>query len=342
VKDLLTIVMTTYNSKDIVGANTRYYFEEELAKHCNLVQLGKGRANEKGRDEPVQTYLDKYGIKPDFVFSEEDTTGYKCGIQIDMHRTPYKQLNKMKRRKYDIMFITYPECPYAYVGTKHGEFMKIDPRLYYNMKVFKKICWSPHSVEPTMFYPTDDPPIYDVAFLGDHGGEVYPLRTRIYDELDQFCARNNYSLLKRERISGKVRDRRISKITRLNPTIHHPFLAGRVYAEALRRSRCFIFGSSIFKYPIKKWFEAGASRTLILADTPSGAERLHLEEWVTHVPINASNWKERVKWVFDNPEKADKIAETWYERVMRYHTNEVRAKEFIGQLEEFLHDQDTL
>ena len=42
--------------------------------------------------------------------------------------------------------------------------------------------------------------------------------------------------------------------------------------------------------------------------------------------------------MFDNPEKADKIAQTWYKRVMKYHTNGVRAKEFIGQLEEFLID----
>ena len=334
---MLTIVMTLYNSEDIVGANTRYYFEEEFAKHCNLIQIGRGGENDRQGVEPMQPYLDRHGIKPDFVFNEADTTGYKCGRQIDMHRTPYKQTEWMNQRKYDIMFLTYPECPYAFIGSKHGPFKKIDPQLYY--KTLKcTLFWSPHSVEPTMFYPSDEAPIYDIAFLGDQGGKVYPLRTKIYGELDEFCIENSYSLLKRKRIPGKVRERRISRITRKNPTIHHSHLAGEVYAEALRRSRCFIFGCSVFKYPIKKGFEAGASRTLILADTPTGAEELHLEEWVTHIPIDEGNWKERTQWVFDNPEEADKIAQTWYERVMKYHTNEVRAKEMIGQLEEFLRD----
>ena len=336
---MLNVVMTTYNSKDTVGANTRYYFEETLSQHCNLIQLGEGRSHDKRRGETVQNYLDRHGIKPDFVFSEEDTTGYKCGIQIDMHRTPYKQLAAMNKANYDIVFITYPSCPYAYIGTKHGPFKPVDPNLY-QKTLNAKVIWSPHSVEPSIFYPTEESPMFDVAFLGDVGDPVYPLRTAIYNDLDKFCAINKYRLLKRRRIRGTAATRKISKIVAENPTIYHPSLAGPIYAEALRRSRCFIFGCSIFKYPIKKWFEAGASRTLILADTPDGADRLHLEEWVTHIPIDKNNWQKRLKWALDNPKSADRIAHTWYERVIKYHINQVRAKEFIGHLERFLDDHD--
>lgn len=95
---------------------------EELAKLCNLIQIGRDRGSDKRDDETVQSYLDRHGLKPDFVFHHEDTTGYKCVIQVDMHRTPYNQLKYMNWRKYDIVFITYPECPYAYMGTKKRAF----------------------------------------------------------------------------------------------------------------------------------------------------------------------------------------------------------------------------
>lgn len=334
---MLNVILTTYKSEHISSADARFYFEEALKKHCNLTQLGDGWEHDKNPTETIQEHLDRKNIAPDFVFSTKDTAGYKCGNIIDMHRIPYKRIKSINQLKYDVIFTAYLQCGYAYIGERRGPFKPVDPNLHYKT-INAEVMWNPHSVESSIFYPSDEEPVFDVAFLGDKGLPIYPLRTVLYDGLTEFCEANKYRLLKHKRIQGKVASRNIPRIIEQNPTLHHPVLVGSVYADALRRSRCFIFGSSLFKYPIKKWFEAGASRTLILADTPIGAERLHLEEWVTHIPIDKENWRERLRWALDNPKESDKMAQTWYKRVMEYHINHARAKQFIGQLQRFKDD----
>ena len=112
------------------------------------------------------------------------------------------------------------------------------------------------------------------------------------------------------------------------------YIVGDVYNETLSRSKVFIFGSSIYRYPLLKYVEGWGAGTLVMADKPLGAERMHMEPDVNFVEIDRDNWVRKLEYYIEDDDLRENVAKQGHETVTKHHTAEIRA----GELLSFLRD----
>lgn len=166
----------------------------------------------------------------------------------------------------------------------------------------------------------------DICFLGCSGVK-YPIRNRIKKEIRGFCKEKKYSLLMGKR-SGE---------SKINPNFMSKYsdkqidelMVGMGYVKALQRTKLMLFDSSVYKYPVKKYFECMATGCLILADKPNHSSVLGLVEGEHFVCINRKNWKDRVNYYLLNDEKRERIVRQARQLFLERHTNRVRAKQLL-------------
>ena len=113
------------------------------------------------------------------------------------------------------------------------------------------------------------------------------------------------------------------------------YIRGR-YAEAVGRSRFFIFCGGIHGYPVQKYFEVPASGCLPVALKLRGiGEDLGFIDGETYVEATIRNWEEKVLYYHKNNDETQRIIENGRKLILKRHTHEIRAREFIETLEIF-------
>jgi len=335
----MKILFMTSNTSDFVGADAIHYFEREVAKYADCMFAGPSHPLHK-TESVNRTVRRLYGDeRPDWVFgiSRRTKDGYKTvGRIIDLHRMPQRKITRINRQDYDHIFFNYRYSPFASETRDLSEWKEYDVNYWWDRIECDK-TWLPWSYEPSVYYPSGKKSKYDVVFLGDYGLPIYPLRTKIFKELPEFCKKNDYTYLMRSRIPGKFTldkpTKRRKSVILSNPELRKEYLVGPMYARALRRSRVFIFGTSILGYFIKKWTEGMGSGICVVADTPLMAKETGLKEDYNFVSINEDNWKDKLQWVLENESERRKIAERGHKLVRERHTNEVRTKQMLEALE---------
>lgn len=172
---------------------------------------------------------------------------------------------------------------------------------------------------------------YDVTLIGSVG-KYYPLRQKLWYGLLHLKKSKNWTVLMKgpPNIGEYRKDYR--KI-HADPELRKKWLVREDYAKAVAESKIFIFGGSMFRYPLAKYMEGMMSGALVMADLPFHAEELHFKPDWNMVEINAENWKQKLEYYLDDPQLRMTIARRGYETAVKYHTNKVRAKEFIEMLE---------
>ena len=220
------------------------------------------------------------------------------------------------------------------VWLESGHCLKLPEDWYVKQLKTKAIFWPP-SVEPSYFKPIDESEKkYDVTMIGTVGN-IYPLRQKIDQGLPQLAKENNWNmLLRRPPSTNKINRPYRVDIQKIldKPELRKKWLLGEDYVKALAESKVFIFGTSVFRYPSPKFFEAMGSGACVLADRPFHMEDMHFEPDWNFVEINPENWKEKLEHILDDDQLRETIARRGYETMMKYHTNEVRVKEFIEEL----------
>lgn len=237
-----------------------------------------------------------------------------------------------------------------------------------------KMIWVPWSYDPTFYYPSDKDPVYDVAFLGTvseaypvrmaidkelsflsdelgwrtlykrwgspptslswyliHKPSMvlgYLLRNGIRGSLS-FVSRQIEKRLGGDQFTPAPWLEQISKLEK-DPR----YIVGREYAEVIRSTRVFIFGTSIYKHPIKRLFFGLGSGTCVLMDTPNCADKLGLMDGENYVSINKDNCIEKLKWILDDEEERSRIAKNGLRLAQERHTHDVRAKEVLRILQD--------
>jgi len=88
-----------------------------------------------------------------------------------------------------------------------------------------------------------------------------------------------------------------------------------------------------FKMFQVKPIEAMATQTLLAMDTPTCHKELHLKPDFNFVPINLTNFRERLKYYLEHDKERRIIAKRGYETFMKHHTSDVRAKQLLKKLE---------
>jgi len=179
-----------------------------------------------------------------------------------------------------------------------------------------------HTINPDYFKPLDQPKKYDVSSMGA-SSPFYVLRRAILKDLSTLAKKNKWRLLLR----GRPYNRSISHNLKTGGIV------GYKYAEALALSKILIFGAIKTGGHVKKYFEGMACRTCVLANTPVMAEELHFRPGWNFVEIGFDNWKEKLKYYLKHDEERETIAQRGYETILKYHTNEIRARQIINFLE---------
>lgn len=208
--------------------------------------------------------------------------------------------------------------------------MEIRPisKTYYidNLKsrIFHLAPW----ISPIRFRPISGPEKFDVILLGSTHYLQYPIRHAVKKGLPKLAAQKGWKYLVRDRPPGVSSTRKISDYE------HSEYYAGDRYAEIMGSSKSTTFDSSIYKYPLVRYWEAMACKCLVLADTPLTAEDIHLRPGHNFVEVSVNNWGEKLEYYLENDSERERVIDRGYETVMKYHTAEIRARQLVDFLEE--------
>ena len=136
---------------------------------------------------------------------------------------------------------------------------------------------------------------------------------------------HGYKVLRREAPKGKT-------FTRDVKSLDSSYLVGENYAKTLGESRMLLFGCSIYRYALQKFFEASACHCLVVSNKPGMAERLGFIDDKTYVEVSNENWRKRLLYLLENPTHGQRIALAGMKNVLKNHTHDVRAKQFLKEL----------
>ncbi len=178
-----------------------------------------------------------------------------------------------------------------------------------------RFIWVPACFDPAVFNNWHMDKQFDVGFLAAGTSEhsiYYPERFAIHQKLLQ---KKNIKYLWAKHPGWQRHSN------------DHP-LVGRGFSKAINSCRLFVTTRGIYKNPHAKYIEIMASHTVLLADEPEGADRLHLQDGVNYVKISEDDVLEKIDSCLAQPSLCKKIAEAGYRTAMRYHNCYVRAFEF--------------
>lgn len=108
------------------------------------------------------------------------------------------------------------------------------------------------------------------------------------------------------------------------------------YIEKINQSKMFPFATGIYRYPIAKFFECMACKTLAIADEPIDMERLHFIPNKNFISINRRNYKEKLEYYLRNVEERQKIIDEGYKILIKYHTAKIRARQLLDYMKALL------
>lgn len=325
---MLNILFLNEKNDTVFGEPyTQYEFEQTMGKYANCKYAGAGFPDYiagESMDKTVKRVMPNvdWVIDDDksYHIKKPENRKYKVGVFInDLHgkglydiRSPVEWGNMILKAEYDGVFMRTP----LLYGSSYR------PEVITDI-LGDKAHWVPNSVNTEKFYPRKEKK-YDVAFIGAIYG-CYPLRQRIYNDI--FYVARGHKILR-----GGLAPRGVIK-ENADKSGDRCFV-GDAYAEALGSTRILIFDCSIYRYPVLKFFEGGASGCLVMSDAPAMAERLGFIPRVTYTEIAAHNWEDGLKFFLENPSEVKKIAGPGMKMVRKYHSHEARGKQFVSMLED--------
>jgi hypothetical protein len=307
-------------------------FEQELGKHADCIHAGPDWPLYRESETVDQTVKRIYGDNPpDWVIDREriekldQNRQYMVGHHLtDLHgrissgiRNSPKLLKLINSIGYDAVFM---KTPYIYNN-------KVPPSYFVD---HLKPSWYflPYSIDPKKFYPRF-PKEHDVTLIGSVAAR-YPVRKAAWEELPDFCHQYGFKCLMNNK--GPRPSWEAAKWE--NDSRY--YIRDR-YAEALGKSRFFIFCGGIYGYPVQKYFEVPASGCLPLAERLRGwGKTLGFIDGETYVAVDKRSWKEKILYYNKNYAEASKIIEKGRKLVLKRHTHQLRVREFLEILERFL------
>ncbi|MCL6573699.1 MAG: glycosyltransferase [Bacillus sp. (in: Bacteria)] len=113
-------------------------------------------------------------------------------------------------------------------------------------------------------------------------------------------------------------------------------LVGKYFAMEINKAKIFFTDDSRYKFPIAKYFEVPACKTLLLASGSKELEDLGFIDGETFVEINEDNYLVRAQYYLEHEEERNAIAKRGYQMVRKKHTTAVRTKQFITYVRKYL------
>lgn len=323
----LNILFLTRKGEGCVGApQTFYEFEQAVGRIANCKWAGKDwslhRPGEdmRGTVERVMPDADWVIVDRDDTWATPKNRWFKVGMFLsDLHGkhsmrigSPEEFMRLINGAGFDAVFMKYLEI--------HG-FREVNPLLF--MKSLKgRIHFLPWSVDVSKHRWGEK--TVDAAFMGSHQPRVYPLRDAMWNGMPHVCGRHSFIRVSTPTTGGTY-ERKVDKLMEKH-------YVGDKYVDALNHSKILLFGSSIYRYPVQKYFEGSASGCLLLCDEPSNAKELGFVDGETYIKVNLHNWGDKLKYCLENYDEVKHVAENGMRNTVEKHSHEKRAQEFLGML----------
>lgn len=265
----------------------------------------------------IQTILKKLQFQPDFILIQNDIanqlTPYIQGLSKisiptglivnDVYR--FKEPRRIYIKKNNIGYI---------FSIIRKQFLEIYPEFSNRLK------WFPHFVQPKIYKDYQLPKDIDLLLMGSTD-DMYPLRQKIAKAYEQ----DPNFIYHRHPGYGDVTNK-----------VKSGYFIGEKYARELNRSKIFFTSPSIYLYPVMKYFEALACKTLLLAPTFEELEALGFIPGTHFIPITDSDFKKKAAYYLEHDEERKKITEMGYQFVHQNHTLTVRAKQLVEEIEKII------
>lgn len=325
----MRILSVIPNLSDHIHAHGMYHFECELARQAEVVNAGKGYPLHKPKEELSET-VERLGPF-DWIWGASHGKVKSAGRLIDLHQGPPRKVGRINRRSFSLMFLTYLRVPWAAPDKVQNVVAPFDPD-YYLKSLRMPVVWLPWSVEPSTFKDWGLRKVWDVATTGAHGLPAYPLRHEICRTLPSFAEKHKFRAL----VRGSIPPQRvpISKIW-ADPKLRRENAVYTDFSKLLNQTKIYVFGCSVFRYPVKKLWEAMASKCMVMCDEPDGAEELGLVDGVNYVKISRDDWREKLLYYLENGRERCRITRNGFRLVAERHTNRVRVAEFLKILKAY-------
>jgi len=300
------------------------YFRRELARQAEVKfygeNPGKGKSYDHGysSSENHQEWVEEYDLaeiekaeKPDWfvVYCYVSKHFFWPRIKVNSLKTPIaliindpiqdkdRILEKLRAWQVEKAFLVY------WSGGLCEMFEQNYRAQYYHL---------PYSIDQTIFKPFQEPKIADVCFVGITDSYWYPLRSKILKDIEQGSAEAGMKL-------------------RVRIEIGHKFSTSD-YVKFINSGYIFPVDGGRYEYPVAKYFEVMACNTLALGPEPLDAGLLHFKSGENLGVLSHQNIRGDIRQYLLDHKERERISENGYRTVLKYHTNEIRARYFLEML----------
>lgn len=304
----MRILVTTADFRQWIFKDFDYLLKE-VAKLIDLVVWHDGGE--------ISDILEQLNPQPDFIFVNEFTlspviTGfssinipsayYMCDLHYDLVWNHNFNRQIIKREKFDFVFSYYRDKFYEW----YPDFSD-------------RLRWLPHHVNTDIFKDYGNEKEIDYLLMGAVEPEWYSLRYKILNTMKK---RPNFVYHQHPGYRNYGEQENV--------------FIGEKYAQEISRAKMFFTCDSIYKYPLNKYFEVLASKTLLLAPSSKELSDLGFIPGVHFVEINADDFEEKAEYYLAHEEEREKIAQQGYEMVHSKHSTVHRAAQFVNMIAEIL------
>jgi hypothetical protein len=299
----LKLLFITIDFQRHIERNT-YYLSQELSKICDL-EVWHQSGN-------INRILKQIPFKPDFILLN-DFKRTRCpritglpGLKIpfgiiihDIHYKPDKRREFIRNNKVKYIFPIYRDA-----------FKRRFPKYIRNMR------WLPHFVNTDIFKDYELDKDINWLMMGMMS-RFYPLRRKMYRRM-----RHKHGFVRHSHPGyRRFNDRQKSRL-----------FVGESYAREISRAKMFLTCDSVYHYPLIKYYEVLACKTLLLAPYSKELRALGFIPGVNFVAVNRKNFLYKAKYYLKNEGERLRIAEAGYEMVRSKHTVEIRAAQLEGKI----------
>ncbi|MFP3886609.1 glycosyltransferase [Priestia filamentosa] len=288
-----------------------HYFIHELSKITDLMV-----SHESGN---IEDLIAKCRTKPDFIYLHdykengapiiEGVKNLKIPYAIGLHDLHYQYPNrKAVLMKEGIKYI------FTYCQAK---FIQWYPEFSNGMK------WLPHHAHLDIFKDYGLPKDIDLLMTGAAFEDYYPLRAQIIKRFE-----NKPEFVRHKHPGYRNVEKNESNV-----------IIGDDYAKEINRAKICFTCDSIYKYPIKKYFEVPACNTLLLAPFSDELHKLGFIPGVNFVSINENNFEEKADYYLEHEEERKKIALNGMRLIQQKHSTRQRVIEFMEKIGEILEEK---
>lgn len=263
----------------------------------------------------IHQIIEKCGQNPDFVLVNEygetnspsisglSTLGLPWAAYLyDLHHEVEQRKEAMARDNVQCIFTHYRD-----------KFFEWYPEFW------EKMHWLPLHAYPEIFKDYGLPKDIDYLLMGAVHELIYPLRYKMAQVMARYP-----SFVHHEHPGYR------------NFSNDEDALVGEKYARELNRAKIFFTCDSIYQYPIPKYFEAPACKTLLMAPGSRELQDLGFEPGIHFVAIAEYDFEEKAKYYLEHQEERLEIAERGFEMVHSRHSTTQRAAEMVAVMENIL------